>query len=130
MPVSTMAIMLRPDKDEPDGMGFYLWPVNRLYYCDDDDVKIAEIDVPFEVPGDMTHEDIAKKAVETLEEKQKNEWARAQRRVDMLQIRINKLRMLTHQPAPENINNEGDGKTYEHDSGHTFGHTPIGEYDF
>lgn len=128
MPIDKMALMLRPDKEAPDGMSFYLSSLRHICICPDDDVKVAEIDVPFDIPENMTHEDILQKAVETLEEKKNNAWAQAQQRVNILQERINKLRMLTHNPTPPVDHNE-EGQTYEHNTGTDFGSAPLGDDD-
>ena len=54
--------------------------------------------VSFSSPENMSREEMAIKAIETLREKQKGIEADAHRRVMKLEERIRSLLMLTHQP--------------------------------
>lgn len=112
----TMALVVNADANEESGMRFYLWPTSNLWLIPDDDVKLAEVEVCYSMPDNMTPEDIRRAAVETLKEKQKHAYAKAEERVNRLQERINKLQMLTYQPAAdaEPINTKEE-RIYDHD---------------
>lgn len=87
-----------PDVEAEDGFVLNLIAQRHKYYMSEDCVMLGTTSVSFAPPENMSREDMALKAVETLREKQKGIEADAHRRVMKLEQRIRSLLMLTHQP--------------------------------
>lgn len=93
-----MDIWAVADADADDGFRLILVPPEKKWWMNDDDVKIGTETVTYHPPENMSREEMARKAVETLRDRQKQIQAEAQRKVMKLQERINNLLQLTHQP--------------------------------
>lgn len=105
MRYTKMDIWAIPDADEREGFRLELMPTSRSWCMSESDVRLGTASVPFQVPDDMSHEEMVRKAVETLRDRQKQILAEARRRVTALDARINELLMLTHNPEPQSDDN-------------------------
>lgn len=95
----TMDIWAVPDSEEEDGFRLTLMPPEKAWYMGEQDVNLGSAEAHFEPPENMTREQMAMKAVETLQARQKKIEADAVKKVNELQVRINQLRLLTHEAA-------------------------------
>ena len=77
MPKETLDIWAVPDCDAPEGFNLRLNPTDRRYYMGEDAVRLGSTEVFFDTPADMTREQMALKAVETLQERQEQVMAEA-----------------------------------------------------
>ena len=101
-----MLIYAVSNADAKEGFDLMLIPPEKKWYMNDGDVCIGATVVSFMPPENMSREDMAIKAVETLRDRQKQTMAEAQRKYDQLQVKINQLLMITHrQPDAENDSN-------------------------
>ena len=93
-----MDVWAIPDHNAEEGYVLDLVPGRHRYYMSEDCVMLGTTSVSFSSPENMSREEMAIKAIETLREKQKGIEADAHRRVMKLEERIRSLLMLTHQP--------------------------------
>lgn len=104
-----MKLVLRPydeddyfrhDEDEEkikkDGFVLFLVRANDYYSRDADIVLDKALTVNVKVPQDMSELDLMNKAIETLQEKIKEEHVESERRVIKFQKLINSLTLLEH----------------------------------
>lgn len=92
-----MCIYAVPDADEDEGFRFALIPENRRWWMDEQDVCVGVTVVSFDPPDNMSREQMALKAVETLRDKIKQTQADAQMKINKLQTKIDGLLLLTYQ---------------------------------
>lgn len=98
-----MCIYAVPNADAKDGFEMILVPPDRRWWMNEQDVMIGMTTVSFDPPENMSREDMAIKAVETLKDKQKQIMAESQMRINKLQERINQLLLITHhKPEAQN----------------------------
>lgn len=95
----SMCIYAVPDPKQKEGFKLELVAPHRKWWMNDSDVMVGVTTVSYEPPEDMSREDLAIKAVETLRDRQKQAMAEAQMKYDKLQVRINELLMITHQSS-------------------------------
>jgi len=101
-----MLIYAVPSDSSPEGFELILMPPEKKWYMNDSDVCVGSTIVSFLPPDNMSRDELAAKAIETLRDKQKQAMAEAQRRCDKLQAQINQLLMISYKkPEAENDSN-------------------------
>lgn len=91
-----MSLFASPNKYAENGFTLQIIPKNRHYWMHDTDVNLGDIKVSFKLPGNMTREELALKAVQTLRDKKDAERANSQKRITELEKKINELLLITH----------------------------------
>ena len=94
-----MSIWAVSDSESEKGFRLELIPARFEFFMSDSEVKISEGEAFFDSPPDMTEQDMALKAISTMEEKQKRIIADAQMKAIKLQEKINNLKRLTFVPS-------------------------------
>ncbi len=92
-------IYVEADKERKSGMRFFLVPERCFWVPNDDQVKIEARDVEFFVSDNLMEDNIRRKAIEALKEKQQRALTDAQNRATELQGKIDNLMLLTHNKA-------------------------------
>lgn len=94
----TLKLYMRPDSDEEDGFVYFVTdPAYGYSWTQDHDINIGDVDVSFNVPNDLTEDELRRKAIDTLKDKQDAIRAKAFRDIEALQNRIDEMLLLTHQ---------------------------------
>ena len=100
MPVEKMKLFLYAESDnDPEnasGMMLSLITDNHKFLMSDEAINLGEITVRYNKPKDLTEDSLRRMAIETLQKKQESERAKAYRREQELQRKIDKLLLLTH----------------------------------
>lgn len=96
-------LFIEPDNTQDSGMNFFLVPQRWKYFPNDNCINVAEIDVNYTIPADLTEEVLRGMAIATLEAKQKRVIAEAIKRKAELQQRIDQMKRL---PYFSTIHNE------------------------
>ena len=91
-----MFLYAESSKEEESGIELSLIPKRFKYYMGDEAVELEEVTVRYNRPSKLDEDILRKKAIETLQSKQKAVIAEAYRREQELQGKIDKLLLLTH----------------------------------
>ena len=91
-----MFLYAESSKEEESGIELSLIPKRFKYYMGDEAVELEEVTVRYNRPPKLDEDTLRKKAIETLQSKQKAVIAEAYRREHELQGKIDKLLLLTH----------------------------------
>lgn len=85
---------IKPDVDAESGFTHTLVPEWARWMASDDWVKLDDIEVTYEVPGNLSQTDLRRLAVKTLKEKQERIIAEAVVNKGKLQVRIDELLLI------------------------------------
>lgn len=97
MPTEHFHIYARSDPDSETGMRFILLPSGYTFLSNDEDIEVGAVDLEYQVPSHLNADELRKLAIQTLEKKQREVMAEAERRRNELQGKINDLLRLEHQ---------------------------------
>lgn len=101
-----MHLFVRPDSESKSGMLFFLVPDHMRYWTSSSDVRIGQTEVLFDIPDDLSEDQLREKAIETFRDKQKEIRAQAHKEVIELEEKIRELQLLTFVPEPPEKNDE------------------------
>ncbi len=96
-------IYIESNKDAPAGFSFYLVPERWKYYPSADDVRVGETEVSYSPPANLTTEEIRGMAIKTLQDRQTQVVAEAQKKKMQLQKKIDSMVMLPFIPASATV---------------------------
>jgi len=99
----TQYLFAESDIKSPTGMSFFLVPQRYEYYPGDECIKLGEVEVTYLYPMKLSEEELRKKAIETLKDKQQRVMAEAFKRTQALEIKINQLLLLTDKSESINV---------------------------
>ena len=94
----TMCVFARPTEGEDTGFKILLVSTLHKYFMQDEDINIGEVEITYKLPGGMTHIDLVKLAIDTIQEKASAAMAEAVKRDQKYKEMINQLQRLTYQP--------------------------------
>lgn len=94
-----MLLYVEADAEQESGIRFYLVSSLHQFYMGDESVKLCNVIVEYEHPNSLNEEQIRTAAIQTLKEKQERIIASAQLKKVELQKKIDKLLLITYQPA-------------------------------
>lgn len=92
----TMLLFIESDEKSEDGMAFLLTNFRHQWATRDEQINLGEIEITYEIPFGLDSDAIREKAIKTLQDKQERIIADAYMAKQRLQIKIDKLLMLTH----------------------------------
>lgn len=128
MPKQKLILVASNDKDSPTGFTIVGIAERHQWYISDEDIKLGEVDVEVPHPNNLSVADLRLKAIMTLQEKQRNVYAEAQRAVNRLQERIQSLQQLTYvEPAFDTYPEENVMSTEEEIIEHAYELYPEGD---
>lgn len=99
-----MDIWAIPSDDSDQGFDLMLMPPKKSWTMGSAEVKIGTTVVQFEPPEEMSREEMTRKAIETLRDKQKQIRAESHREIQKLEEQITNLLMLPHMKAEDDEN--------------------------
>lgn len=98
-----MKLFVRADNESSTGMRFLAVNALHEYWMGDADIKLGEIEVSYSPPEGLDESELRRKAISTLQDKQKRVRAEAEVSCLQLQSQIEKLMLLSYQPTSEVI---------------------------
>lgn len=99
-----MDIWAIPNADSDQGFDLMLVPPSKSWWMSGADVKIGTTVVQFDPPEEMSREEMTRKAIETLRDKQQQIRATSHREIQKLEEKIKDLLMLPHMKAEDDEN--------------------------
>jgi len=98
-----MLLVVEANSENESGVSFFLANTRHEWWLDDEAVKVSTVKITYEYPDSLSEDEFRVMAIKTLRDKQDRVIAEAQLTKVDLQNKIDKLLMLTHQPAASEL---------------------------
>ena len=96
-------LYIRPDRKNKKGFVYYIDDAaHTSHWPRDADIHIGDVDVMLALPTELNEDELRRRAIMTLRDKQATIRANAHKEVELLEEKINQLTLLVH-IVPEEV---------------------------